>query len=673
MSYNNIVSSDTKNNNSSPSAAEMSAVLAKVKIHNIPSLLKEKRRWVLWRYESRDGRKTKVPYNANADKYDANKRASATDPTTWASFGTACQKLADYDCFDGLGFVMANDGLVAIDCDKIRGTLHWDEFLKLPTYAEISPSGTGLRLICLGDLEVSGTKKDWLELYKSERYVTITGNKIDGHSEVRDIQSDLDKIMAAMPKVVKKEKSATSTPPAGLITSPIPLDDQRIIELADLHDESGKFRALWSGADSDLIDAGFAKEDGVTVDGSQCHYGLCHKLAYYTRDADQIKRLLLASGLGSHHKLDREDYVSRTIAKALDAQEQRYTTDADVETVIGCWEPEQFDAVAALPSGRVLPNGKRINWLTPGDIRQRAKDNPITWFVEKWIMRGGLHMLAGTSFAGKSQLLADLVTAIANGLPFGGMTINQTPVLMIDCENHCSITDARIKDKIADDCDFIRWVDDECLSELLPLTVEGLEEIVLDFYAATGHTECVIFADTLRSIFQIDELDPAQINALFYPLQRLARRLNFALVLLNHRPKSGSNYSGHNAMMAALDMFMVYERDADSTTSTLKMIGTRLQQPEEIKFRFVPETCSLVQLLPHEPAKLEDSLAEFINEFPTTVDTAISRKQAAGLFPDLPDKSLRRRLEECQRAGIHPRLERTGDGTKQDPYRYFRV
>ena len=45
----------------------------------IPSELTVRPRWVLWRRETVKGRLTKVPYQRNG------RRASSTDPRTWAS------------------------------------------------------------------------------------------------------------------------------------------------------------------------------------------------------------------------------------------------------------------------------------------------------------------------------------------------------------------------------------------------------------------------------------------------------------------------------------------------------------------------------------------------------------------------------------------------------------
>jgi putative DNA primase/helicase len=48
-----------------------------VQAHNIPSKLRERPQFVLWQYEYREGKWTKVPYQVNGQ------RASSTNPSTW--------------------------------------------------------------------------------------------------------------------------------------------------------------------------------------------------------------------------------------------------------------------------------------------------------------------------------------------------------------------------------------------------------------------------------------------------------------------------------------------------------------------------------------------------------------------------------------------------------------
>src|SRR5262249_60933600 len=88
----------------------------------------------------------------------------------------------------GVGFVLSdNDNLTGYDFDGCRnptsGTLKpWvQEILSHgETYAEISPSGTGIRLIARGKI-AAVIKYDpaKVEVYSHGRYLTITGQRLD--------------------------------------------------------------------------------------------------------------------------------------------------------------------------------------------------------------------------------------------------------------------------------------------------------------------------------------------------------------------------------------------------------------------------------------------------------------------------------------------------------------
>ena len=68
-----------------------------VDIKNIPALLKTSCRFCVWKYEKRNGQKTKMPYNpANGD------RAKINDLHTFADFKTALVAYA-MGGYDGIG------------------------------------------------------------------------------------------------------------------------------------------------------------------------------------------------------------------------------------------------------------------------------------------------------------------------------------------------------------------------------------------------------------------------------------------------------------------------------------------------------------------------------------------------------------------------------------------
>ncbi len=83
------------------------------RIISVPDDLSERDQWVLWRSEERNGRTTKVPYQAGR------RRASSTDPKTWASFDAVATEWRNSPAwYSGLGFVFSViDPFCGIDLD----------------------------------------------------------------------------------------------------------------------------------------------------------------------------------------------------------------------------------------------------------------------------------------------------------------------------------------------------------------------------------------------------------------------------------------------------------------------------------------------------------------------------------------------------------------------------
>jgi primase-polymerase (primpol)-like protein len=153
----------------------------------VPDGLAERDQWVLWRYESRDGKSTKVPYQPNGC------RADSTDSRTWATFEIALNAWRRYrQRYAGLGFVFAKDGgLAGIDLDDSLDEQHnvktWAQRIVEQfgdTYLEISPSGQGLKIWVQGSLptNVPGVKigDGSIELYDHARYFAVTGRAFRG-------------------------------------------------------------------------------------------------------------------------------------------------------------------------------------------------------------------------------------------------------------------------------------------------------------------------------------------------------------------------------------------------------------------------------------------------------------------------------------------------------------
>jgi putative DNA primase/helicase len=66
---------------------------------------------------------------------------------------------------------------------------------ELNSYTELTPSGTGLRVILKGTLPANGRKRGNVEMYEKGRFLTITGQRIDGFPDtIEDRQAELNRV-----------------------------------------------------------------------------------------------------------------------------------------------------------------------------------------------------------------------------------------------------------------------------------------------------------------------------------------------------------------------------------------------------------------------------------------------------------------------------------------------
>jgi primase-polymerase (primpol)-like protein len=165
----------------------------------VPDSLSELPQWLLWRYEGRNDKRTKVPYQVTG------KPASSTDPRTWETFETVLNAWSKApQRYAGVGFVFSTDDpFSGIDLDDsldadgkpkpwARGVV--ERFSD--TYMEISPSGQGLKIWAKGSLPANlpGVKvgDGQIELYNRARYFAVTGRVFRGAPlQIEDHASDL--------------------------------------------------------------------------------------------------------------------------------------------------------------------------------------------------------------------------------------------------------------------------------------------------------------------------------------------------------------------------------------------------------------------------------------------------------------------------------------------------
>jgi putative DNA primase/helicase len=280
----------------------------------IPTSMRVVNRWVLWKYELVDGRRTKVPYQTNS------KHASSASSLTWTSFD-AVRTAYNMGGYDGIGFMLGG-GWVGVDFDHIiKDGVIEPEIIAvmklLDSYSEISPSGEGIHTICQGEFPETGREdqEKGIAVYAKARYFTFTGNRLENYPT--EVQHRTDELYELYKKYFRKDEK-----PKQNTSASCELSDDQIIALAAQAKNGDKFLSLMEGKYEH-----FLKGDGKAVYPSQSEadLGLCQLIAFYTCDPLQIDRIFRRSKL-YRDKWERQDYAfDRTIKTALNRTTERYS------------------------------------------------------------------------------------------------------------------------------------------------------------------------------------------------------------------------------------------------------------------------------------------------------------------------------------------------------------
>lgn len=288
---------------------------------SIPRVMRDNPAWVVWKLEPspRDPSKlTKVPYSAHDGS-----NASSTDPATWATFKQALLFHLDNDWTDGVGMVVCDeDDFVGIDLDHCRdpetGTIEpWAQHVveTVNSYTEVTPSNAGLRIFARGTLPPSGRKRGDFEIYENGRYLTVTGQHLEGTPltvEARELE--IRRVHREVWPDQGKPKPADRPAP-----QPTNLADSELLAKASAATNGAKFSALWSGST-----AGYPSQ-------SEADMALCNLLAFWTGgDAGRMDSLFRASGLyrpkwDERHYGGGQTYGDHTIEAAVDNATEFYT------------------------------------------------------------------------------------------------------------------------------------------------------------------------------------------------------------------------------------------------------------------------------------------------------------------------------------------------------------
>jgi putative DNA primase/helicase len=351
-----------------------------IQVDRLPPELIHSARGLLWNREFRDGKPTKVPYCVHHPA----QKAAVDNPATWAPVADAIAACEDGKA-DGIGIVLG-DGLVGVDLDGCRnpdtGELTAEAkqiIFRLSSYTEVSPSGTGVHVLCRGTLPPGGRRKGRIEMYADNRYFTLTGQHVAGTPPTIESRApELARLHAELFRVPANANPQHGDGNGFRSAVALDLDDVTLIEKARHASNGAKFSALWAGDWS-----GYPSQS----EGDQA---LANSLAFWTgADAGRMDRLFRQSGLMRPKWDERRGtltYGEATIAKAVAGCTETYQPQGAARTALPQSKP---DPASAIPPDEPLTEAgaaERFARLHGAGVRfDHRRQRWLMWQGHRWM------------------------------------------------------------------------------------------------------------------------------------------------------------------------------------------------------------------------------------------------------------------------------------------------
>jgi hypothetical protein len=381
---------------------------------NAPDDLKRLPGWLMWRLEEDEaGKARKIPFYATGERR-AGQNGSPTDRAKLTTF-EAARTAAARRGFDGIGLaLMPEFGITVLDFDHCVDAGEIDtEVLAMvsDTYAELSPSGTGVHAVYRGQLanaKSPSTSNRWgFETFSDKGFVTWTGNVL----EVVELVGTDNTVAPLNEQVIaevnrrfghRTERSDSSTERLGM--------------------SAGQVKRAVADLDPDLgfehwLRVGMALHHELGPDGFQVWDEWSSRGAKY-KGSDNLMTHWRTFGRGRGEPVTMRS-IGKMLGRPLDA---------------GPASAEEFDALVeegeAQPAAQAdKPN--RFEVITAANFTSQPAPS---WIVKGVLPRAELVVLFGESGSGKSFIALDIAAAIDRGIAWRGHRVHQGRVVYICAE-----------------------------------------------------------------------------------------------------------------------------------------------------------------------------------------------------------------------------------------------
>ena len=561
---------------------------------NPPAALRpllERPQWAIWRLTWDGKRWSKPPFMAR----EPERIASSADPGVWVDYTTAVAAAAKYG--DGVTYILsAEDTLAAFDLDHARDpatatVAEWAQRLlntARHTYAEISPSGTGLRIwgTAVGapmhrafNLE-NGCK---LELFRRARKpLTVSMLQLGRCLELGNVDQAIER---ALLWAERHKAAPTPSSGAGTTIGPgIQLSIQEIEEYVQLTPAPVGGQSIRSELFHVVV--GHYHGCGWTVEQIYEH------LAQYP---DGVGGRYLAEG-----RLSGE--IERSLQRLQEYSRRQQQIGPD-RTWTGDWEvrstpetesePESEPAPEAEPELELElepdlePDVEPVPDLPPMYRHGDPDPRPLkSWLVKRLMSTVGHGLLSGQWGTGKTFLALELASSVMTGQPFvGHMIKRQCGVLFLAAEGANEVR-LRLEALVQEKCGGMprapfHWY------EIVPVMLQpnAAEKLIAmgqqahaSFQAEFGLPLGLIIIDTVVAAAGFNtpgaESDTAVNQALMTVMQMMAQKLECFVLGVDHFGKTvetGTRGSSAKEGSADLVLACLGERELSG-----RVLNTRL-------------------------------------------------------------------------------------------------
>lgn len=405
---------------------------------HVPAPLRDLPLWLVWTYEQFEGedKPRKVPFYVGRGKRYG-EQGSAEDRGKLTTFAMARED-AIRRGMTGVGFApLEGEDVIALDFDKcvVDGRVD-PAVLELVqgTYAEYSPSGTGVRAFFRGASHLVGNRKSaaregrfGVETFSSSGFVTVTGWMLD-HIEMLD----LDNRVAEIPQRVIDFCLERFGPQA---SQPVDPDDFMLGHEPPLGLTIEEMEEL-----VDQLDPDMSRDEWIRVGMALHHETEGDDTGFYIWNE--------WSSFGGKYPGEEALRTQWESFERRKGQRRAQTTIATVKWMVkqaqgasgGVLSPEAAErAVEALqdavgPSSGVCSpegyDGKFPVWSAAALSRQP----PTDWLIKGILPQADLIMLYGPSGSGKSFVAIDMAAHIALGLQWRERKTSKGRVVIIAAE-----------------------------------------------------------------------------------------------------------------------------------------------------------------------------------------------------------------------------------------------